>query len=215
MKAPKWRELEAKHIREGRQKIVGIVLHDTVGAGTHRDTLYLVNPSHGRIISADFSVERNGSIWKLNPDLSRYYCLHAGRATTFKGLTNAEVTRSTIGIEICQHRKLSRRPVYTEVQVKSVAELCAWLTSEFQLTASDITTHQQIITDGSREDPRNFPFEGPTGFWSLYRQALEKGEESAGFEATAKTTDSNAAVDRLSSIAKKYYGKFKKLMRQE
>jgi N-acetyl-anhydromuramyl-L-alanine amidase AmpD len=186
-----------------------------VGAGTHRDTLYLVNPSHGRIISADFSVERNGSIWKLNPDLSRYYCLHAGRATSFKGLTNAEVTRSTIGIEICQHRKLARKPVYTEVQVKSVAELCAWLTSEFQLTASDITTHQQIITDGSREDPRNFPFAGPTGFWSLYRQALEKGEESAGFEATAKTTDSNATVDRLSSIAKKYYGKFKKLMRQE
>jgi N-acetyl-anhydromuramyl-L-alanine amidase AmpD len=221
MKAPQWRELKAKYVSEGRLEIVGVVLHDTVGAGTHKDTLYLVNPSHGRIVSADFTVERDGSIWKLNPDLTRYYCLHAGRATAFKGLTNAEVTRSTIGVEICQHRNLSRRPLYPQAQVKSVAELCAWLSSEFQLAAGDITTHHQIITDGSRSDPRSFPFEGPEGFWSFYWQALGKGEESAVSEARANTTEANApetphdvaADNTLRGIARKYYGKFRKLVR--
>jgi N-acetyl-anhydromuramyl-L-alanine amidase AmpD len=187
MKAPQWRELCAKHIREGRQEIVGVVLHDTVGAGNHRDTRYLVNPTGGREISADFSVERDGSVWKLNPDLNRYYCLHAGRATAFKGLTNVEVTRATIGIEICQHRKLKLKPLYPEAQVKSVAELCAWISKEFQLTAADITTHQQIITDGSRSDPRNFPFDGPRGFWSFYRQALARGDEFVACETTPES----------------------------
>ncbi|HET9710925.1 MAG TPA: peptidoglycan recognition family protein [Pyrinomonadaceae bacterium] len=204
MKTPQWRELCAKHIREGRQPIVGVVLHDTVGRGTHRDTRYLVNPNQGREISADFSVERDGSVWKLNPDLNRYYCLHAGRATAFKGLTNAEVTRATIGIEICQHRDLKLKPLYPEAQVKSVAELCAWISKEFQLTADDITTHHQIITDGSRSDPRDFPFEGPSGFWSFYRQALERGDEFVACETT-----SESGRNRLRRIA----GKLTRLVR--
>lgn len=215
MKAPQWRELKAKHIRAGRPKVQGVVLHDTAGSGTHNDTLYLVNPGDGRIVSVDFTVERDGSIWKLNPNLSQFFCLHAGRATKFKGLTNSQVTRATIGIEICQHVKLSLSPAYTSAQVKSVAQLCAWLTGEFKLTTSDITTHRQIITDGSRSDPRQFPFEDGGGFWSYYWQALGKGKEHAVSEVMAKTPDLEkpklthnvAAGDTLGKIAKKYYGK--------
>ena len=215
MKAPQWRELKAKHIREGRPKVQGVVLHDTAGSGTHNDTLYLANPGDGRVVSVDFTVERDGGIWKLNPNLTQYYCLHAGRATRFKGLSNSQVTRATIGIEICQHVKLSLSPVYTSAQVKSVAQLCAWLTGEFKLTTSDITTHRQVITDGSRSDPRQFPFEGGGGFWSYYWQFLGKGAQHAVSEVMAKTPDLEkpklthnvAAGDTLSKIAKKYYGK--------
>ena len=215
MEQPQWTELKAKHIRQGRNKVVGVVLHDTAGSGTHNDTLYLANPGDGRVVSVDFTVERNGSIWKLNPDLNKYYCLHAGRATKFKGLTNAAVTRATVGIEIVQKADLSLSPVYTPAQVDSTARLCAWLVSHFKLTTSDITTHRQVITDGSRSDPRRFPFEGEGGFWRYYWKALGKGEEHAVSEIMAKAPVDPEKPKRmhnvkpgetLSAIAKKYYG---------
>lgn len=215
MDQPVWTELKAKHIRDGRPGILGIVLHDTAGSGTHNDTLYLANPSDGRKVSVDFTVERNGSIWKLNPDLAKFYCLHAGRATKFKNLINNAVTRATIGIEICQKADLSLTPTYTDTQVKSVAQLCAWLVTRYKLTTSDITTHRNVITDGSRSDPRRFPFEGGGGFWHHYWEAMGKSEEHAVSETMPKTPDPElkqrthnvAAGDTLSSIAKKYYSK--------
>ena len=76
---PDWTELQATYINSGRLGFLGIVLHDTAGAGTHNDTLYLVNPGDGRKVSVDFTVERDGKIHKLNPDLQTYYCNHAGQ----------------------------------------------------------------------------------------------------------------------------------------
>lgn len=171
--APTWNDLPARFTKPGRVAVLGIVLHDTAGNGTHRDTLYLVDPSDGRQVSADFTVERDGSIWKLNPDLASRYCNHAGRATSWRGHTNAQVNRVTFGIEIVQHRALSLRPLYPEVQVASTACLCAWIVSTFGLSPADIVTHRQIVTDGSRIDPREFPFDGNLGFWARFWQSLK------------------------------------------
>ena len=210
---PKWTELAAKYLENGRTKVVGVVLHDTAGSGGHGDTLYLAKPGDGRKVSIDFTVERDGGIWKLNPDLDKFYTRHAGRATKFKGLTNAAVTRATIGIEIVQKANLSLSPLYPEAQIKSVAELCAWLVSKYKLTTSDITTHRQVITDGSRADPRQFPFEGPGGFWEFYWAAQGKAEEHQIAVEMQKTPEPGgntytvAAGDSLSSIAKKKLGK--------
>ncbi|HKI02262.1 MAG TPA: S8 family serine peptidase [Thermoanaerobaculia bacterium] len=175
---PAWNTtLTARHLRERPGKVIGVVLHDTAGSGRHNDTLYLANPSDGRTVSVDFTVERDGSIWKLNPDLSRNHCLHAGRATAWRGLRNHQVNQATVGIEITQKSDLSLTPLYPVAQVRSVAQLCAWLVTHFGLQASDVTTHQAIITDGSRSDPRRFPFDGQEGFWFFFRQAL--GQERA------------------------------------
>lgn len=173
--------LRAKHLVPRMKPIVGIILHDTAGSGSHNDTLYLANPGDGRKVSCDFTVERDGSIWKLNPDLNRYATLHAGRATNYKNLRNSEVTKSTIGIEITQHHDLSTwkfkgRPIYTPEQVESVARLCAWLVQEYKLAPSDITTHRAVITDGSRSDPRQFPFDGEHGFWHHYWTVQGQGD---------------------------------------
>jgi N-acetyl-anhydromuramyl-L-alanine amidase AmpD len=168
IKQPTWTELSAKYIRAGRTGVLGIVLHDTAGTGKHNDTLYLQNPGDGRKVSSDFTVERDGSIWKLNPDIRSMHSAHAGRATKWRQYVNSDVNLVTVGIEIVQHANLTLIPVYPSAQVDSVAHLCAWLTSEFNLGASDITTHRQIITDGSRSDPRKFPFDGKDGFWHKY-----------------------------------------------
>ena len=123
---------------------------------------------------ADFTVERDGSIWNLNPDLRKNYCYHAGRATSWRAYRNGEINRVTVGIEIVQHAKLALSPLYPQPQVIAVASLCAWLVAHFSLAASDIVTHRQIITDGSRSDPRKFPFDDQLGFWHHYWDAYGK-----------------------------------------
>jgi hypothetical protein len=169
---PAWNSLPARHLRARPGAVRGIVLHDTAGSGTHNDTIYLANPSDGRVVSADFTVERNGSIWKLNPQLTQFCCLHAGRATRWRGLRNHQVNQATVGIEIVQTANLSLSPLYPRAQVRAVARLCAWLVTRFGLDAADITTHRAVITDGSRSDPRQFPFDGADGFWFFFREAL-------------------------------------------
>ena len=153
------RDLTATNLGNGNRSIVGIVLHDTAGSGKINDVRYLANPSDGRTVSVDFSVTRDGEVYQLNPDLKKHWTFHAGRATKFKGLTNASVNKGTVGIEIVQKADLSLTPLYPDAQVKSVAELCAFLCEEFGLTKEDITTHARIITDHSRSDPRQFPFD--------------------------------------------------------
>ena len=169
---PKWHELPAKFINPGRKGVLGIVLHDTDGNGSHSDTLYLANPDDGRKVSSDFTVERDGSIWKLNPDLRQYFTNHAGRATRWRNYLNSKVNTVTVGIEITQNSNLSLSPLYPQLQIQAVAGLCAWLSSEFEMAASDITTHRQIITDGSRSDPKKFPFDDENGFWHYYWAAF-------------------------------------------
>lgn len=178
---PKWTELPAKFTGVRRTPVLGVVLHDTAGTGKHNDTLYLANPGDGRTVSTDFTVERDGSIWKLNPDLRSRCTFHAGRATEWRGFKNSQVNSVLIGIEIVQKADLSLRPIYPSEQVAAVANLCAWLVREFGLRGADITTHRQIITDGSRSDPRQFPFDGPEGFWVLFWRAY--GRDAAYLES--------------------------------
>lgn len=159
------RDLTARFIAKGSRTVVGIVLHDTAGSGTHNDTRYLASPGDGRKVSVDFTVERDGSIYQLNPDLRKNWTYHAGRATQFKGLRNQDVTKGCIGIELVQKANLSLSPLYPPEQVHAVAELCAFLCKEFGLTKAEITTHAKVITDGSRSDPRKFPF---TEFWDYF-----------------------------------------------
>lgn len=185
---PPWNAtLRARHLRDRPGRVLGVVLHDTAGNGTHNDTLYLANPSDGRTVSVDFTVERDGGIWKLNPDLNRFCCIHAGRATAWRGLRNHRVNQATVGIEIVQKNNLSLLPLYPTAQVRAVARLCAWLVTQFSLETSAITTHQAIITDGSRSDPRRFPFDGPEGFWFFFRQAL--GQEHAFLASLAPASE--------------------------
>jgi N-acetyl-anhydromuramyl-L-alanine amidase AmpD len=165
MQQPQWKDdLTAIYLgQRGRMRIQGVVLHDTAGSGTHNDTRYLANPGDGRRVSVDFTVEKDGSIWKLNPQLQVNYCYHAGRETHWGQYRNAAVNRVTVGIEIVQVSCGDLH--YPACQVRSVALLCRWLSERFCFPPSHILTHRQIITDGSRTDPRHFPFDA---FWEFY-----------------------------------------------
>jgi N-acetyl-anhydromuramyl-L-alanine amidase AmpD len=193
---PVWTQLRAKFLNKRTSPIQGIVLHDTAGNGTHGDTLYLNDPQDGRKVSVDFTVEKDGSIFKLNPDLPSFYCNHAGRSTEWLGFKNRQVNAVSIGIEIVQSDKLKGPPFYPVAQVNAVAGLCAWLGTQFKFNNSRITTHRQIITDGSRSDPRMFPFDD---FWAAYWNVLGRGASFQSALAGQEEGDDAASGDFATS----------------
>jgi hypothetical protein len=193
-------------IIDGRPFIGGICLHDTAGSGSHNDTIYLSHPGDGRKVSVDFTVERDGSIWQLNPDLNKFCTFHAGRATKWiaggRVFRNRAVTQVLIGIEIVQQAAMKLNPIWPDQQVKSVAELCYFLCSKFNLTKEQVTTHAKVITDGSRSDPRQFPFDA---FWFHFNRvanmpAIDPPPGPLGQPVIVEV----AANDTLWAIAKRY-----------
>lgn len=202
-------------VYDGKPFIGGICLHDTAGSGTHNDTRYLAAPGDGRVVSVDFTVERDGTIYQLNPDLTKYCTWHAGRATAWKAggrsFRNRAVTQVLIGIEIVQKANLGLTPIWPPIQIKQVAALCFDLCKRFDLTKEQITTHARIITDGSRSDPRQFPFDM---FWFYFNQAggaaPAEGTETEAFTGDAAHPITNNAIhvvvpgDSLWKIAKQY-----------
>lgn len=163
------------YVGNKRPTVKAIVLHDTAGSGTVNDATYLANDPDNRKISVDYVILRDGTVYKLNPDLTRYTTNHAGRDTylrTLSGLPigtnirNANVNGATVGVELSHNVVPSKQtPEWPDEQIQAVAELCKSLCSVFNLTRDDITTHAKIITDGSRTDPRNFPW--PV-FWAAF-----------------------------------------------
>jgi N-acetyl-anhydromuramyl-L-alanine amidase AmpD len=162
--------LTAKNLgtRKGA-KVRGIVLHDTAGAGTKNDALYLAHDPENRGVSVDFVVLKDGSVYQLNHNLEKNYTNHAGRKTRWvsKQLAGAAINRGTVGIEISQkaHIEDVPDPKYPPEQVDAVADVCAYLCKTFSLTKMDITTHKDLIIDGSRSDPRLFPW---SQFWDRF-----------------------------------------------
>jgi hypothetical protein len=193
--------------RLGEPYIAGVCLHDTSGTGKHNDTQYLADPGDGRKVSVDFTVERDGSIFQLNPDLPGHYTLHAGRSTKFVDrfgavYKNNAVTRVLIGIELVQKANMSLIPQWPPDQVQAAAELCLTLCQRFNFGKDQITTHSRIITDGSRIDPRGFPM---SSFWFFFNRAanipaIDPPKDSIGAPSIYRV----GAGDTLTSIAKRF-----------
>lgn len=203
----KARFLGNRLILDGRHFVGGVCLHDTAGTGTHNDTLYLANPGDGRKVSVDFTVERDGSVYQLNPDLTKKCTFHAGRATRWRVgnrvFRNRQVTQVLIGIELCHKANLAGvSPIWPAEQVKAAAELCVFLCGKFDLDKTQITTHAKIITDNTRTDPRAFPFDD---FWFHFNKtanipAIDPPPGTLGSPIMYEV----AAGDSLWSIAKKF-----------
>lgn len=198
------RTLTAKNLghRQGA-KVRGIVLHDTAGSGTSGDAKYLANDPEQRGVSVDFCIVKDGTIYQLNPDMVKYYTFHAGRKTRWvaKQLQGQSVNKGTVGIEIAQKAKIESvlDPKYPVAQVSAVAQVCVHLCEKFQLTKLDITTHKDLITDGSRTDPRQWPW---AEFWSYFNQY--SGHEPEGGPSLGAIHHTVVAGDTLWGLANKY-----------
>jgi N-acetyl-anhydromuramyl-L-alanine amidase AmpD len=192
------KNLSAKNrgIRRGRVEF--IVLHDTAGSGTKNDAEYLAHDPEHRGISVDFCITKDGTVYQLNNDLSGHCTYHAGRHTRFRDYVNGGVNQHSVGIEIAQKADMRNLdPQYPLIQVDAVAQTCVDLCKRFGLSKQDITTHKQIITDGSRSDPRLFP-------WDLFWTAFDGVSNAAG-EPIGPIRHMVITGDTLFAIANKYH----------
>lgn len=194
-----------------RPTVKGIVLHDTAGSGTLGDAKYLANDPENRGVSVDFVILRDGEIYKLNPDLTRYSTNHAGRRTHWKekGLGATEMNGAVIGIELVHNVKPERQsPEWPTEQVTAAAHLCKYLCEQFKLDAkTSITTHAKLITDGSRSDPRKFPFDQ---FWVTMASGVD-GVVPATPATSKKLTHTVVNGDTLWGLANKYMTSIEKI----
>lgn len=129
------------------------VLHHS-GGSKSGDLSWLTNPrSH---VSSDFYIDKQGNIYKLNPQLSEFYTYHAG-TSFWAGITG--VNRVSIGIEM-EHRPGEK---WTPGQVAACAQLCAWLADRYGWDLSDevgdFPSHKAVARPvGRKTDPENFPW---------------------------------------------------------
>ena len=204
--------LTAKNLGKRKGKIEFIVLHDTAGSGTSNDAKYLANDPEHRGVSVDFCIDKTGTVWQLNPNISKMCTFHAGRNTSFRGRKNGSVNQHSVGIEIAQKANMKGlNPPYPDVQVRAVARVCRELCEQYALTKLDITTHSKIITDGSRSDPRQFPWDS---FWKYFNQSGELSsiaEDPIVAFKLDKITHTVVAGDTLYSLAKTYLTTVEKL----
>lgn len=196
--------LTAKNLgnRKGA-KVRGIVLHDTAGSRSKGDAEYLANDPEDRGVSVDYVILMDGTVYQLNHTLETKYTNHAGRHTRWvsKQLVGPAINRGSVGIEISQKAKIELvpDPKYPPAQVNAVAEVCAQLCKQFSLTKLDITTHKDLITDGTRSDPRQFPW---PQFWDRFN--FHMGDSPQGGPSLGHITHTVVKGDTLYGLAQKY-----------
>lgn len=149
---PKWAELLTRNLSPRRKRIQGIVLHHS-GGSERGDLPTLLGETKAKV-SADFYVNKPGTLYKLNPQLSLYYTWHAG-VSLWRGLW--DVNKITIGVEI-EHRP---GEPWTDEQIATTAHLCAWVVDRYKLKLDDgpITSHRAVAwVRGRKTDPEGFPW---------------------------------------------------------
>lgn len=151
--------------RRGGVKPAAIVLHHT-GGREAGDLAWLTNPTSG--VSADFLITRSGIIYKLNPNLTVFYTYHAG-VSQLDGCVqkNNSINISTYGIEMSHTIDQD----WPDAQVKSCAELCAWLEQQGKVSRHKIVSHREVALPAGRKiDPKDFPWQS---FSQFYKYAFD------------------------------------------
>lgn len=103
----------------GLASIKYFVVHYTGGTGSAKNNcIYFA--SGNRNASADFFIDKNGSIWEYNNVLDGYYTWHCGDGGGKYGITNT----NSIGVEV-----VSNGEDFTEAQINALAALYAHMCS--------------------------------------------------------------------------------------
>ena len=115
----------------GRRSVRYIVIHYTgTDAPAKNNCIYFGGGN--RNASADFFVDKDGSIWQFNADLGNYYSWHCGDGGGAYGITNA----NSIGIEV-----VSSGAEFTQAQKDALRELALELMEKYGIPASNVVRH--------------------------------------------------------------------------
>lgn len=167
MEQPKWIDhpTPARNMNKRKLKPTLIVLHHS--GGHLAGDLATLCKETGKKVSADFEIAKNGTIYKLNPQLRQNYTFHAG-ISAWNGRQNCN--GFSFGIE----QEHIPGDEWTDLQIASAAKLCAWLVLNFGLSLADhcIQSHAAVaLPHGRKDDPENYPWDK---FGSLVRTWINK-----------------------------------------
>lgn len=82
--------------------------------------------------SADFFVDKDGSIFQFNANIANYYTWHCGDGKGKYGISNA----NSIGIEV-----VSSGAEFTDAQKKALRELVPWLMEQHGVKPANVVRH--------------------------------------------------------------------------
>lgn len=159
-----YRFQQAQSFTSGRTlPIQSLILHST-DCRKSGDIATLTGPA----VSVHWYVTRAGEIYHFVPDVDTAW--HVGKATEPR-FSNA----ASIGIEQ-EHfdpdppNGHPHNEDWPDLQVKTVADLCAYLFQQFGLTTENIHSHAQVaFPPGRKQDPFGYPF---PRLYALIAQAL-------------------------------------------
>lgn len=156
---PKWDSTHvAQNLSARKKDPILIVLHHTGGHLT--GDLATLCAKGGKKVSADFEIARDGTIFKLNPQLSTNYTWQAG-VSEWHGRKN--VNPFSFGVEQ-EHMPGDSWP---EAQIEATAEVCAYLCIRFGIDRLNIASHATVARPvGRKVDPENYP-------WRMFQDALK------------------------------------------
>lgn len=125
-------QLKYNLTKKAGRSITHIVLHYTATDGSaENNCIYFGNGN--RNASADYFVDKDGTIWQFNADIANYYSWHCGCSSKYtRYVTNAQ----SIGIEV-----VGTGSPYTDAQKAALRELVPWLMSKYGVSADNVVRH--------------------------------------------------------------------------
>lgn len=108
-----------------------VVIHYTATTASAQDNCSYFSGGN-RDASADFFVNKDGSIYQFNADLNNYFSWHCGDGGGRYGITN----RNSIGIET-----VSAGEDFTSQQISSLTSLVKTFMSQYNISADHVVRH--------------------------------------------------------------------------
>lgn len=171
-------------LKKGRS-IKYVVVHYTgTDASAQNNCKYFSGGN--RSASADYFIDKDGSIYQFNKDIANYYTWHCGDGGGKYGISNS----NSIGIEVVSSGK-----EYTEAQKKALRELTVWLMEKYGVKAENVVRHY----DASRKSCPA-PYCGTTAKnqkWKELHAYITGGKVTAAAKETvtaAKATSKEAST---------------------
>ena len=164
-----------------------IVIHYTATSADAQSNCKYFGAAN-RDASADFFINKDGSIYQFNKDIKNYYSWHCGDGYGKYGITNAQ----SVGIE-----NVSSGEDFTSRQISSLAGLVQMLMRQLNVPASNVVRHY----DASRK-LCPLPYIDNAKWKKLWQQITSgTGSPITGSDGTSTGTDAGTSTVNVMSIA--------------
>ena len=164
-----------------------IVIHYTATSADAQSNCKYFGAAN-RNASADFFINKDGSIYQFNKDIKNYYSWHCGDGYGKYGITNAQ----SVGIE-----NVSSGEDFTSQQISSLAGLVQMLMKQLNVPASNVVRHY----DASRK-LCPLPYIDNAKWKKLWQQITSgTGSPITGSDGANTGTDVGTATVNVMSIA--------------